>query len=168
MAWSPHLTVACVVERDGKFLFVEEIVNDRLVLNQPSGHWEAGETLLEGAIRETLEETGWDVRPTALLGIYEYQPPELDYCFLRFAFLAEPLRHHPDRALDDGIARAVWLSPDELRAAAERHRSPMVQRCVEDQRRGQRFPLALLAHLTPTLARPSPSPLTSSAASREP
>lgn len=153
MASAHHITVACVVECDGRFLFVEEQVNDRLVLNQPSGHWEPGETLIEGAIREALEETGWEVRPTALLGIYEYEPPELGYGFLRFAFLAEPLRHHADRPLDDGIACAVWLTADELRAAAVRHRSPMVMRGVEDALAGQRHPLALLAHLSPALIR---------------
>ena len=148
MSWSPHVTVACVVEHEGRFLFVEETVNGSTVINQPSGHWEAGETLIAGAIREGLEETGWDLRPTALLGIYEYQPPELDYCFLRFAFLAEPLRHHPERRLDDGIARALWLTPDELRAEGHRHRSPMVQRCVDDALAGRRFPLAMLTHFT--------------------
>jgi 8-oxo-dGTP pyrophosphatase MutT (NUDIX family) len=148
MSWSPHVTVACVVERDGRFLFVEEAVNGAPVINQPSGHWEAGETLIHGAIREALEETGWEVRPTALLGVYEYQPAELDYCFLRFAFLAEPLLHHPERPLDEGIARALWLTPEELRAEGHRHRSPMVLRCVEDALAGQRFPLAMLTHFS--------------------
>ncbi len=148
MNWQPHVTVACVVEREGRFLLVEETINDSLVLNQPSGHWEEGETLIEGAIRETLEETAWDVRPIALLGVYEYKPLELDYCFLRFAFVAEPQRHHADRALDAGIARAVWLTPDEIRAESARHRSPMVLRAVEDMLAGRRFPLDLLAHLS--------------------
>lgn len=153
MASAHHITVACVVERDGRFLFVEEQVNEHLVLNQPSGHWEPGETLIEGAVREALEETGWEVRPTALLGVYEYEPPELGYGFLRFAFLADPLLHHPERPLDDGIARALWLTLDELRVAVARHRSPMVLRGVEDALAGQRFPLSLLAHLSPPLLR---------------
>jgi len=142
-----HITVACVVQRSGEFLFVEESVGGRLVLNQPSGHWEDGETLIDGAIREALEETGWDVRPTALLGIYEYEPPDLGYGFLRFAFLADALRHHPERTLDDGIAGAVWLTPDQLRAAADRHRSPMVQRAVDDALAGRALPLSAIAHL---------------------
>lgn len=154
MASAHHITVACVVERDGRFLFVEEQVNEQLVLNQPSGHWEPGETLIEGAVREALEETGWDVWPTALLGIYEYEPPELGYGFLRFAFLAEPLQHHPERPLDEGIARAIWLTPEQLREAADRHRSPMVQRGIDDALAGQRYPLAMLAHLSPALLRP--------------
>lgn len=148
MASTHHVTVACVVEREGRFLFVEETVGDALVLNQPSGHWEDGETLVAGAIREALEETGWDVRPTALLGIYEYTPPGLGYGFLRFAFLAEPLRHHAARPLDAGIARALWLSPDELRARAGQHRSPMVQQAVDDALAGRSLPLATIAHLS--------------------
>lgn len=147
MAARHHITVACVVRRDDRFLFVEESVGGRAVLNQPSGHWEDGETLVDGAIREALEETGWDVRPTALLGIYEYEPPGLGYGFLRFAFLAEAVRHHADRPLDDGISAAVWLTPDELRAAANRHRSPMVQRAVDDALAGRQLPLSMIAHL---------------------
>jgi 8-oxo-dGTP pyrophosphatase MutT (NUDIX family) len=142
-----HVTVAAVVARGGEFLFVEESVGGRSVLNQPAGHWEAGETLLEAVVRETLEETGWDVEPTALLGIYEFEPPELGYGFLRFAYLARPLRHHPDRKLDPGIARAVWLTPDTLRREHERHRSPMVQRCVDDALAGRSHPLSLVGHL---------------------
>lgn len=114
------------------------------MLNQPAGHWEDGETLVEACVRETLEETAWDVEPTALLGTYEHQPPDLGYGFLRFAFLATPKRHHPGRALDPGIVRAVWLTPDELRAQSARHRSPMVLRCVEDCLAGRSFPLAVL------------------------
>ena len=147
MAEPAHVTVACVVERDGKFLFVEERINGGLVLNQPSGHWEPGETLVEGAIREALEETAWEVQPTALLGVYEYKPPELDYGFLRFAFVADALHHHANRALDTGIARAVWLTPAELAEQSARHRSPMVLRGIEDYLAGRRFPLNLLAHL---------------------
>ena len=142
-----HVTVAAIVARDGKFLFVEESVGGRTVLNQPAGHWEAGETLLEAVKRETLEETAWEVEPTALLGVYEYEPPELGYGFLRFAYLAEPRRHHPQRPLDPGIVAAVWLTPDELRREISRHRSPMVQRCVDDALAGIRHPLALIGHL---------------------
>lgn len=150
MSEAAHVTVACVVEREGRYLIVEESIGgEALVLNQPSGHWEPGETLIEGAVREALEETGWDVEPQALLGIYEFKPDGLPYGFLRFAFIAEARRHHPERALDAGIARAVWLTPEELKASVARHRSPMVLRAIEDHRAGQRFPLSLLAHLTP-------------------
>ena len=142
-----HVTVATVVARDGRFLLVEETVGSRTVLNQPAGHWEAGETLVEAAVRETLEETAWDVRPTAFLGTYSYAPPDLPYGFLRFAFLATAERHHDGRALDAGIVRAVWLTPDELRREAARHRSPMVQRCVEDALAGRSYPLSLATSL---------------------
>lgn len=147
MGSTHHVTVACVVRRGDQFLLVEETVGDRRVLNQPSGHWEDGETLIDGAIRETLEETGWDVRPTALLGVYEYTPPDLGYGFLRFAFLAEALCHHPDRPLDAGINRALWLDADAIRAESARHRSPMVQRAIDDALAGRCLPLSALAHL---------------------
>lgn len=147
---APHVVVACVVEREGRLLLVEELAGgQRAVLNQPAGHWEPGETLIEAARRETLEETGWEVEPEHLLGIYEYQPPDLDYSFLRVAFTARAVRHHPQRALDSGILRALWLTPDELSAEHARHRSPMVQRCVDDHRAGRHYPLSLIAHLTP-------------------
>jgi len=148
MSEPAHVVVATIVQHEGRFLFVEETVGARRsVLNQPAGHWEAGESLLEGAIRETLEETAWDVRPTALLGVYEHKPADLDYGFLRFAFLAEPLLHYPQRALDAGIERALWLTREELAAESARHRSPMVLRCVDDAIKGTRYPLSLIAHL---------------------
>jgi 8-oxo-dGTP pyrophosphatase MutT (NUDIX family) len=147
MSWSPHVVVAAVVEREGRFLLVEEYAGEQLVLNQPAGHWEEGETLIEGTCRETLEETGWDIEPTDLLGIYHYQPPQLDYCFLRFAFAARALRHHPRRALDQGIVRALWLTRDEILRERARHRSPMLLRCIDDYLAGRRYPLSMLAHL---------------------
>jgi 8-oxo-dGTP pyrophosphatase MutT (NUDIX family) len=142
-----HLTVAAVVQRDGRFLLVEERIGGQTVLNQPAGHWENGETAVEAVCRETLEETGWTIEPTALLGVYEYEPPELGYGFLRFSFLAEACSHDPALELDRGIERAVWLTVEELRQEMHRHRSPMVMRCVEDCLAGQRYPLSLLAHL---------------------
>lgn len=142
-----HVTVAAVVERSGSFLFVEERIASQTVLNQPAGHWEAGETLAEAMVRETLEETGWTVEPVSLLGIYEYHPPDLPYGFVRFAFRARPLRHDSARKLDEGIERAVWLTPAQLQAQAARHRSPMVQRCVDDFLAGRELPLSSIAHL---------------------
>lgn len=151
MAWSAHVVVACIVERDGKFLMVEEQITAQgpTLFNQPAGHWEADETLVEAAVRETLEETGWDVRPTAVLGIYEFKPPELEYTFLRVAFVAEALRHHPERALDDGIVAAHWMTADEIQALQARHRGPAVLRCIADYGKSQRYPLDLIAHLRP-------------------
>jgi 8-oxo-dGTP pyrophosphatase MutT (NUDIX family) len=146
--WRGRVTVACVVEQEGRFLLVEERDSGGgLVLNQPAGHWDEGETLLEAAVRETLEESAWDVELTALVGLYDYQPAHLDHGFLRIAFAARPLRHHPGRALDKGIARALWLSRGELAACPERHRSPMVLRGVDDYLAGRRLPLELIAHL---------------------
>ena len=146
MRWQGHVTVACVVEHEGRFLLVEEQADDgSLVLNQPAGHWDENETLFAAALRETLEESAWDVELTALLGLYDYRPAHLDHGFLRIAFAARPLRHHPERALDRGIARAIWLSREEL--AARPRRSPMVLRSVDDYLSGRRLPLDLIALL---------------------
>src|SRR5690606_12829630 len=121
--WHPHVTVASVVAREGRLLMVEERIRGELVLNQPAGHLEPGETPAEAAVREALEETGWDIRLDAFIGCYQWQAPDgSDY--LRFAFAGTALLHHPERALDEGIERAVWLAPDELLAESSRHRSP--------------------------------------------
>jgi 8-oxo-dGTP pyrophosphatase MutT (NUDIX family) len=143
--WQPDVTVATIVVRDGRLLCVEEQANGRgLVINQPAGHLEPDEGLAEAALRETLEETGWDVRLAAFVGAYQWKAPETDRHYLRFAFLAEPLRHHPDRPLDTGIERALWMTPAELEAARDRHRSPLVWRVVADALGGRRQPLSVL------------------------
>jgi 8-oxo-dGTP pyrophosphatase MutT (NUDIX family) len=139
-SFHPDLTVACVVQRHGRFLLVEERVRGELVLNQPAGHVELGESLLQAAVRETLEESAWDVRLTGLVGIYQWQAPDGVH-FLRFAFAAQALQEHPQRTLDAGIERALWLSVDELRAAPQRLRSPLVLRAVEDALRAAPVPL---------------------------
>jgi ADP-ribose pyrophosphatase YjhB (NUDIX family) len=125
----PDLTVACVIQREGRFLLIEERVRGVLVLNQPAGHVESGESLVDAAVRETLEESGWEVRLTGLVGVYQWQAPDGIH-FLRFAFSA--LCHHPERPLDTGIERALWMSTEELRAAPDRLRSPLVQHAVDD------------------------------------
>ena len=145
--WQPDVTVATLVVRDGKLLMVEEDVGGRRVLNQPAGHLEPDESLVAAAARETLEETGWNVRLTALVGIYQWKSPVDGRHFLRVALAADPVRHHPERPLDSGILRALWLTPSELQAASERHRSPLVWRAVADYLAGSRYPLSLLAHL---------------------
>ena len=145
--WQPDVTVATVVVADGRLLCVEERVGGRLVINQPAGHLEPDESLLEAALRETREETGWDVRLTAFLGAYQWKAPETGRHYLRFAFAAEPERHDPTRALDEGIVQALWLTPDELLAARERHRSPLVWHVVADHLSGHRSPLTVLQHL---------------------
>lgn len=146
--WPPHLVVATLVQHEGRFLCVEERVNGERVINQPAGHWEPGESIFEAALRETLEESAWHIELTALLGIYSYTPPQLGYGFLRFAFLARPIRHDSSRSLDPDIERAIWLTRDELAEKRNDHRSPMVQRCVEDAIAGQAHPLDMIQTLT--------------------
>lgn len=176
MIWKPNVTVAAVLERDGKFLLVEEETEDGLRFNQPAGHLDHGESLVAACTRETLEETAWGFRPTALVGIYLWprsrpatgsvrggafdrsgqaapassarragaKPDDISY--LRFAFSGELGTHEAGRALDTGIQRALWMTPDEIRASTERHRSPLVWQCVSDYLTGRRFPLELVRH----------------------
>ena len=143
----PVATVAAIVARDERFLIVEEETPEGLRINQPAGHLEAGESLAAGAVRETLEETGYRVTPTALVGIYRWRSPASGATFIRFAFAAEVDAHERHRRLDEGIVRALWLSYDELRADRARHRSPLVLRCVDDYRAGCRRPLDLITDL---------------------
>jgi len=145
--WQPDVTVATVVVRDGRLLVVEETVNGGLVLNQPAGHLEPDETLVEAARRETLEETGWEVEPGEFIGAYQWTSPADGRHFLRMAFAARPLRHQPDRPLDEGIVQALWLTPEELAAQSDRHRSPLVWKVVEDFLAGRRYPLQALTHV---------------------
>lgn len=147
--WQPDVTVATVVVHEGRLLCVEEHSGGRLVLNQPAGHLEPDEDLLQAAVRETLEETGWTVEPTAFIGAYQWTSPARDdetpgRHYLRFAFAAEPVSLDPDRDLDEGIVRALWLTPAELQAEAARHRSPLVWQVVADYLAGSRQPLSLL------------------------
>lgn len=145
--WQPDVTVATIVVRDGRLLMVEERAQGRLVFNQPAGHLEPDETLLDAALRETREETGWDVRLTAFVGAYQWKATETGRHYLRFAFAAEPVRHDPKRALDEGIVQTHWLTPAELQQAQARHRSPLVWQAVEDYLGGRRYPLDMLHHL---------------------
>ena len=146
--WQPHVVVAAVVERDGRYLIVEEFINGELRLNQPAGHWEEGETLVEAVRRETLEEAAWDIEPSHFLGTYVWQPASLPYPFVRFAFIADALRHHPDRKLDDGIVRALWMTREELLARRDEWRSPSVIQCIDDHRAGCRYPLDIIREQT--------------------
>jgi 8-oxo-dGTP pyrophosphatase MutT (NUDIX family) len=147
MGWNPEVTVAAVVSHDRKFLFVEELIGGKLVLNQPAGHLEPAETLIDAVIRETREETAWRFTPESLVGAYQWRSPQDGRGFLRFAFCGEVDDHHPRQALDQGIVRALWLTPDELGGQRERLRSPLVMRCVEDYLLGRRQPLDAVARL---------------------
>jgi 8-oxo-dGTP pyrophosphatase MutT (NUDIX family) len=144
--WKPNVTVAALIEREGRFLLVEEETEDGIRFNQPAGHLDKGESLVAACAREVLEETAWSFRPTALVGIYQWPRPTGDITYLRFAFAGELGDHESDRVLDSGILRAVWMTPDEIRATVERHRSPLILQCVSDYLAGRRFPLDLLRH----------------------
>jgi len=139
--WRPHVTVATVVPRDGRFLLVEEDIRGRLVLNQPAGHLDPDEPLQVAAVRETLEETGWEVALDCLLCVQQWRNAESGRQFVRFTFAATPVRHHSGRALDHGIVRALWMTRDEIAAEASRLRSPMVLASVDDWLAGRRLPL---------------------------
>ena len=146
--WKPNATVAAVIERDGRLLMIEEHTAEGLRLNQPAGHLDPGESLQQAAVREALEETGWHVEPTALLGLYmaRYANAKegVDVTYLRHAFVCRPLSHDAARPLDTGIVRAFWMTPDEILAERARHRSPAVERTVLDWQAGRRFPLDLI------------------------
>jgi ADP-ribose pyrophosphatase YjhB (NUDIX family) len=141
--WKPNVTVAAVVERGSRFLLVEEQTEHGLRFNQPAGHLERDESLVAAVIRETLEETAHDFTPHALLGVYQYRNLQ-DVAYLRFAFIGAVTGHDTNRKLDTGIARATWLTSDEVRAFSTRHRSPLVMRCIDDYLAGQCFPLELI------------------------
>ena len=146
MVWKPNVTVAAVVERDGRFLLVEEDTAHGRLYNQPAGHLEPGESLVSAVARETLEETAYTFEPTGLLGVYQYHHPGDKVTYLRFAFTGGIAAHDAGRALDAGIVRAAWLTPEEMRREASRHRSPLVMRCVDDYLAGRRYPLDVLYH----------------------
>ncbi len=153
--WFPHVTVAAVVCVDDRFLVVEEEVGGCRLINQPAGHLEPGESLVQAAARETYEETGYRVQPEALIGIYQWTSPSGEF-FLRSAFAASVLEYHCSAPLDDGIIQALWMTEAELTARQDRLRSPMVLQNIRDYRSGQRLPLDTLHYLD------SPCPATTS------
>jgi ADP-ribose pyrophosphatase YjhB (NUDIX family) len=144
--WKPNVTVASIIERDGKFLLVEEETQRGAVYNQPAGHLEFNESLVTAVVRETLEETAYHFMPRALLGVYHYYYGPGDTTYLRFAFVGDTTAHDPQRELDAGIIRAVWLTADEIRSNRAILRTPLVETCVDDYLAGKRYPLELLNH----------------------
>ena len=142
--FTPHITVATVIEKDGRFLFVKEHAEERVVLNQPAGHLEMDESLIQAAIRETLEETGWDIEITQLIGIYLYTAPSNNVTYQRVCFAGRALAQRENYQLDEGIIAPTWLSRDELIEQQSLWRSPMVLRCIDDYLAGERFSLELL------------------------
>ncbi len=146
MIWKPHVTVAAIIERDGKFLLVEEETDEGIRFNQPAGHLECEEALTDAVVREALEETGYAFLPRFLVGVYNWRHPDKDITYLRFAFGGEITGHDPARPLDTGIIGARWLTFDEIRASAGQHRSPLILRCIEDWQAGKRYPLDLITH----------------------
>lgn len=146
MIWKPNVTVAAVVERDGKFLLVEEETDAGLAFNQPAGHLEEGEALVDAVVREALEETAYHFKPTHLIGVYNWKHPDKDVTYLRFAFGGELRGFEAERKLDEGIIAARWLTLDEVKATQARHHSPLILRCIEDLLAGKSCPLDLLVH----------------------
>lgn len=147
--WCPRVTVATVVPRDGRFLLVEETVHGRAVINQPAGHLEPDETLQAAAVRETLEETGWHVELECLVGIQQWASSTSGSQFVRFTFAARPLKHDPALPLDNGILRAIWLDREEIAAAGNRLRSPLILSSIDDWLGGRRLPLDSISRLAP-------------------
>jgi len=147
MIWKPNVTVAAVVERQGRFLIVEEDADGKRVYNQPAGHLDEDEGLIEAVMRETLEETAWHFEPTALVGVYRWKNTHTGITYLRVCFTGACHGEEVGRPLDEGIVQAVWLSRDELAALGSRLRSPLVLRCVDDYLAGRRYPLELLVDM---------------------
>lgn len=147
MTWTPHVTVAAVLEQDGRFLLVREWVSGRIVLNQPAGHLEDSESLITAVVRETREETGWHFQPEALVGMYRWRHPHKGITFLRVTFSGRGLSHDTEQPLDEGIEDALWMSLAEIHRQREILRSPLVLKSIEDYLAGARYPLSVLADI---------------------
>jgi len=146
--WKPHVTVAAVIERDNKFLMVEEMADGVRAFNQPAGHLEPGEDLVSAMLRETLEETAWVVEPESFIGVYRWQNPGNAITYLRFAFSAKPVEHQAHRDLDTGIIAAHWLDLESILEQRALHRGPQVMQCINDYLDRQRFPLSAVKELS--------------------
>jgi len=151
MIWKPHATVAAIIERDNKFLMVEELIHGEHIYNQPAGHLDPDESLIDAVIRETQEETAWQFVPDAVTGIYLWRNPDSDNnedTFLRVTVCGSCINHDPEQALDDGVLKAVWMSRDELLDKNIKLRSPMIINCIDDYLAGKRYPLDMLTYVT--------------------
>lgn len=157
--WKPGVTVAAVIERDGRYLLIEEHTPEGLRLNNPAGHLDPGESPEQACAREVLEETTHAFQPTGLVGVYlsrfVREATREDVTYLRMAFFGHLGAPIEGRRLDHGIVRTLWMTPDEVRASAARHRSPLVLKCIEDHARGQQYPLSLI-HTHPSVLAPRP------------
>jgi phosphatase NudJ len=146
--WSAKVTVAAIIERDGRYLLVEEHTPEGLRLNNPAGHLDPGESLAQAVVRETLEETACAFMPTHVVGVYlarlQRASTGEDVSYLRVAFAGTVGEPEAGRALDEGIVRTLWLTPAEIDAQRSRHRSPLVARCIADHAAGRRYGLELL------------------------
>ncbi len=147
MQFKPNTTVAAIVEQDGKFLLVEETTDLGNRYNQPAGHLEDNESLIQAVIRETMEEAAYEFTPEFLLGVYQWKHNLNDTTYLRFTFIGKVGRHYPMQDLDDGIVQAVWMDVAEMRDKANLMRSPQVLTCVEDYLAGKRYPLGVITNL---------------------
>ena len=147
MIWTPHVTVAAIIEQHGRFLLVQERESGRAVLNQPAGHLEDGESLVTAVIRETLEETGWHFQPDVIIGVYRWRHPAKGITYLRVTFAGSGLSHDTNRPLDEAIEDTLWLSVAEIRRQIQMLRSPLVLKSIEDYLAGVRYPLSVLADI---------------------
>ncbi len=145
-SYRPFITVASLVEREGRLLFIKEKIRDQVVLNQPAGHVDEGESILEAVVRETLEETGWLVKPDALVGVYQWTSPVSSKSYLRFVIACQPVQHDPALPLDVPVQSIHWLTPQEADQMRAEFRSPMVGRSLDDFVAGRRLPLDGLAY----------------------
>lgn len=145
--WFPRVTVAAIIERQKRFLLVEERIDGRSVLNQPAGHWERGESLIQAVQRETLEETAWRFNPEALVGIYRWIHPIRRLTYLRFAFSGSVFDHDPNSPLDSDIEQTRWMTEPEIRGSQVVLRSPQVLAVIEDYQAGRRYPLDCIRDL---------------------
>lgn len=158
--WKPSVTVAAIIEQDGRFLLIEEDTRDGMRLNTPSGHIDPGENPLQACTRETLEEAAYDFQPTDLVGIYLNRfiatRTGADTTYIRFAFCGTLGAQHIGRPLDTGVVRTLWMTLEEIRQSQPRHRSPLVLQCIEDYVRGIRYPMSLIQTHESVYAPPQP------------